>query len=184
MRGIQGGGQSGRPALLTTSRSAGGLASPLRRQQVSFPSQGSSGHTPLLSPVQISGIGHSNTGFLLRLLKPANLSTVKTYLGAVHWMWEDPPAYISFLAFPHTHFQSCPSRPARHMPHLAQACILVTPSWPQAAGGEGVAHICTGSIDWLVQEALGSRSLGISLPVSLRDGKKVWEPCFEQKQYD
>lgn len=110
------------------------------------------------------------------LVKPASLSTVKTR-GQYTRCGKDPPACISFLDFPHAHFQSCPSRPARHMPHLAQVYIPVTPFWASGCLGGGDAHICTGSINWLAQTALGSRIL---TSVLQRDGQSVWDPCFEQ----
>ena len=68
------------------------------------------------------------------------------------------------------------------MPHLAQACILVTPPWALGCLGGGDAPICTGCGDWLAHIALGSRSLGILLPVPLRGGQRIWDPCFQQKQ--
>lgn len=68
------------------------------------------------------------------------------------------------------------------MPHLAQARILVTPPWALGCLGGGDAHVCVDCVDWLAKAALGSRSLGISLPVPLRGGQRVWGPCFLQKQ--
>lgn len=89
-----------------------------------------------------------------------------------------------FLIFP-THTSSSAQAglpgtcPIWHRPAFLSRHPGPQAAWARGGGGRD-AHICTGSVDWLAQAALGSRSLGISLPVPLRDRQRAWGPCFQQ----